>query len=69
MQALVGLTEALRSFTGLFSSTSQLQSLQASSRRQLFVECEKDVWLGLVRAECASRHTLRAFAARPGCGV
>ena len=53
-QAVVGLTEALSSFTGMFAEGSELQSMHASGRRQLLVEAETDIWIGLVRREARS---------------
>ena len=62
---MIGLTEAMSSFTGLFSVGGELQSMHASARRHVLLKVEADIWIGLVRLPWAQ--DLAAARHNAGC--
>lgn len=58
-QAVVGLTEGLNGFTSLFGKPGSLRSMQSTGKRQIVIEGEKGIWLGIVRAPRRQPRALR----------
>lgn len=53
-QAVVGLTEGLNGFTSLFGRPGTLRSMHSTGKRQIVIEGEKGIWLGVARTPATS---------------